>query len=248
MPCTYAINAQIAVTEGDETPSIHAPTAADRPGRAGWSGRHADHRWHGAGLQSQVHSRSTIRNNLRFRQGDPGQVASGHPANWTRARMLSLQGISKSFHRRAGAGGHPSRRPRQAKSTRSSARTAPASRPLIKIIAGVYQPDAGQMDFDGSPFSWAGPADAKNAGIHVIYQEFVLFPHLTVAENIFSAMSGAIGSVSSTIARTRAGRGRRCCASSASISIPQIAGLGAVGRRPADGRDRQGAGRTRSSC
>ncbi|PTE06847.1 sugar ABC transporter ATP-binding protein [Mesorhizobium helmanticense] len=55
----------------------------------------------------------------------------------------------------------------------------------IKIVAGVYKPDAGQMEFEGKPVQWARPADAKNAGIHVIYQEFVLFPHLSVAENIY---------------------------------------------------------------
>ncbi len=55
----------------------------------------------------------------------------------------------------------------------------------IKIIAGAYKPDAGEIEFDGRPVHWARPADAKAAGIHVIYQEFVLFPHLTVAENIF---------------------------------------------------------------
>jgi ribose transport system ATP-binding protein len=56
---------------------------------------------------------------------------------------------------------------------------------LTKIIAGVYQPDEGQIEFDGEIVHWASPADAKSAGIHVIYQEFVLFPNLTVAENIF---------------------------------------------------------------
>lgn len=56
---------------------------------------------------------------------------------------------------------------------------------LTKIIAGVYQPDEGQMEFDGEIAHWATPGAAKVAGIHVIYQEFVLFPHMTVAENIF---------------------------------------------------------------
>lgn len=56
---------------------------------------------------------------------------------------------------------------------------------LTKTIAGVYQPDEGQIEFDGEIVHWAAPGDAKEAGIHVIYQEFVLFPHLTVAENIF---------------------------------------------------------------
>ena len=33
--------------------------------------------------------------------------------------------------------------------------------------------------------AWAGPREAQSAGIHVIYQELVLFPELTVAENVF---------------------------------------------------------------
>jgi len=56
---------------------------------------------------------------------------------------------------------------------------------LTKVIAGVYRPDEGQIEFNGEIVHWTSPADTKSAGIHVIYQEFVLFPHLTVAENIF---------------------------------------------------------------
>lgn len=56
---------------------------------------------------------------------------------------------------------------------------------LTRIIAGVHQPDEGSIEFDGEIIHWSSPAAAKAAGIHVIYQEFVLFPNLTVAENIF---------------------------------------------------------------
>ena len=56
---------------------------------------------------------------------------------------------------------------------------------LTKVIAGVYRPDEGAMTLDGKPVAWTSPGEARAAGIHVIYQEFVLFPHLTVAENIF---------------------------------------------------------------
>ncbi|WP_158805473.1 MULTISPECIES: sugar ABC transporter ATP-binding protein [unclassified Acidisoma] len=56
---------------------------------------------------------------------------------------------------------------------------------LTKVIAGVQPPDEGELRLDGRVVKWHGPAEAKAAGIHVIYQEFVLFPHLTVAENIF---------------------------------------------------------------
>ena len=56
---------------------------------------------------------------------------------------------------------------------------------LTKIIAGVYQPDEGQIEFGGEIVHWASPGMAKRHGIHVIYQELVLFQNLSVAENIF---------------------------------------------------------------
>jgi ABC-type sugar transport system ATPase subunit len=56
---------------------------------------------------------------------------------------------------------------------------------LTKIIAGVYQPDEGQIEFNGTTVRWNAPGEAKLRGIHVIYQELILFPNLSVAENIF---------------------------------------------------------------
>lgn len=55
---------------------------------------------------------------------------------------------------------------------------------LIKIIAGVVQPDAGQITIEGKTMPHLHPIDAIRAGIQVIYQDFSLFPNLTVAENI----------------------------------------------------------------
>jgi rhamnose transport system ATP-binding protein len=56
---------------------------------------------------------------------------------------------------------------------------------LVKILAGVYQPDAGALAIDGQEVTLHGPAMAQAAGIAVIYQEPALFPDLTVAENMF---------------------------------------------------------------
>ncbi|UWE09942.1 sugar ABC transporter ATP-binding protein [Actinacidiphila bryophytorum] len=56
---------------------------------------------------------------------------------------------------------------------------------LIKILAGVHRPDAGTVLLDGVPVALHGPADARDAGVAVIYQEPALFPDLSVAENIF---------------------------------------------------------------
>jgi simple sugar transport system ATP-binding protein len=55
---------------------------------------------------------------------------------------------------------------------------------LIKIIAGVYQRDAGSVLINGKEYDRLHPIDAIREGIQVIYQDFSLFPNLTVAENI----------------------------------------------------------------
>ena len=56
---------------------------------------------------------------------------------------------------------------------------------VVKILAGVHQPDSGSLLIDGQPVTLHGPADAQDAGIAVIYQEPTLFPDLSIAENIF---------------------------------------------------------------
>src|ERR1700737_1106347 len=57
---------------------------------------------------------------------------------------------------------------------------------LIKIISGVYPPGSGEMQVDGKTVHFAHPREAQAHGIATIYQEFSLYPELTVAENIFS--------------------------------------------------------------
>src|SRR6266851_5515797 len=56
---------------------------------------------------------------------------------------------------------------------------------LMKILAGVYQPDAGEILIDSQRVRFARPSDALGSGIAMIYQELSLAPDLTVAENIF---------------------------------------------------------------
>lgn len=56
---------------------------------------------------------------------------------------------------------------------------------LVKILAGVYSPDAADFRVNGEPVVFRTVADSKAEGISVIYQEPTLFPDLTVAENIF---------------------------------------------------------------
>jgi len=56
---------------------------------------------------------------------------------------------------------------------------------LIKIVSGVYEPDTGTLSVSGSEAAFKSPLEAQAAGIATIYQELLLFPELTVAENIF---------------------------------------------------------------
>ncbi len=55
---------------------------------------------------------------------------------------------------------------------------------LMGILAGAIRPDAGTISLDGAPFAPRDPADARRAGIAMIYQELSLAPHLTVTDNI----------------------------------------------------------------
>lgn len=55
---------------------------------------------------------------------------------------------------------------------------------LIKVISGVYTHDAGTIELNGKPFDRVEPIDAIREGVQVIYQDFSLFPNLTVAENL----------------------------------------------------------------
>jgi rhamnose transport system ATP-binding protein len=57
---------------------------------------------------------------------------------------------------------------------------------LIKIVSGVYRPDQGELHVNGQPVNLANPGEAQHLGIATIYQEFSLYPELTVAENIFA--------------------------------------------------------------
>jgi rhamnose transport system ATP-binding protein len=56
---------------------------------------------------------------------------------------------------------------------------------LIKIMTGVEQPDAGEIRVDGQPVRLGSAFDGQTHGIAAIYQEPMVFPDLSVAENIF---------------------------------------------------------------
>jgi ABC-type sugar transport system ATPase subunit len=56
---------------------------------------------------------------------------------------------------------------------------------LIKCVSGVYQPEDGEIVFDGGAAHFSSPMDARRAGIETIYQDLALANNLDVGANIF---------------------------------------------------------------
>ncbi|MGU7773500.1 sugar ABC transporter ATP-binding protein [Burkholderia sp. MR1-5-21] len=114
----------------------------------------------------------------------PSPPADPHRAAAGRAPLLALHGVSKRFpgvqalddcrfdllpgevHALMGENG-------AGKST------------LMKIVAGVYQKDSGEILLDGRAVDIADPRAAQALGIGIIHQELNLMNHLSVAQNIF---------------------------------------------------------------
>jgi ABC-type sugar transport system ATPase subunit len=68
---------------------------------------------------------------------------------------------------------------------------------LMKIVAGMFPPDGGEVLWNGQPVSFRTPAEAQHHGIAMVHQECLLAQHLSVAENIFLGRqpTGALGVV-----------------------------------------------------
>ena len=56
---------------------------------------------------------------------------------------------------------------------------------LIKCVAGVHQPNGGEMFLDGHEVHFSQPIEARRAGIETIYQDLALAGNLAVSANIF---------------------------------------------------------------
>ena len=78
---------------------------------------------------------------------------------------------------------------------------------LIKILSGAIHADAGEIVIAGRPVERPTPAEMHEHGIAVIYQELMLAPHLTVAENLFLGRlpRGPFGIIDWRAAHRRAG-------------------------------------------
>ncbi|KGJ72288.1 sugar ABC transporter ATPase [Cryobacterium roopkundense] len=76
---------------------------------------------------------------------------------------------------------------------------------LIKTLSGAYQPDSGEIFWQGERITIGGPVAALERGIATMYQELDVVDGLTIAENIFLGHEQATGGllhVASANART----------------------------------------------
>ncbi len=56
---------------------------------------------------------------------------------------------------------------------------------LVRILCGVHAPDVGQVKLGGTPVVFAGPAQARAAGVETVHQDLALCDNLDVVANLF---------------------------------------------------------------
>lgn len=56
---------------------------------------------------------------------------------------------------------------------------------LMKILTGIYQRDAGTIEYLGQQVAFANPKASQEAGLSIIHQELNILGNLSIAENIF---------------------------------------------------------------
>ena len=65
---------------------------------------------------------------------------------------------------------------------------------LLKILSGALQKDQGEIRINSTPVNTPNPKASQDLGITVIYQDFNLVPHLSIARNIFLGHESQVGS------------------------------------------------------
>jgi putative spermidine/putrescine transport system ATP-binding protein len=87
---------------------------------------------------------------------------------------------------------------------------------LLRLIAGFERPDSGQIELGGRDVTWVPPYGRDT---NTVFQDYALFPHMTVAENI-----------SYGLRIKRIGRDERRKRVAEALAMVRLSGL--AGRRP----------------
>ena len=118
---------------------------------------------------------------MLVKTADKGDEASGEA---TPRPLLSLTGITKEFPGvKALSGVSLDLYPGQV--TALVGENGAGKSTIVKILTGIYQPDAGEIALSGKSTRFPNAHAAAAAGVTAIHQETVLFDELSVAENIF---------------------------------------------------------------
>ena len=110
---------------------------------------------------------------------------------------------------------------------------------LIKCVSGVYQPDAGEIVFDGATMTFTTPMDARRHGIETIYQDLALANNLDVGANIFlgrEVKKRWLGGLVHTLDDKRMAQQSRVTLDSLQIRIPDARPIRSRPCRAASGR------------
>jgi ABC-type sugar transport system ATPase subunit len=97
---------------------------------------------------------------------------------------------------------------------------------FIKMISGVYQPNDGQVMFEGKQVHLTGPREARNLGIETIYQDLALAENLDAPANIFLGREikrSYLGGVVQTVDRRKMRDESAQILSRLDIRIPSLA-------------------------
>lgn len=77
---------------------------------------------------------------------------------------------------------------------------------FIKLLAGIHEPDGGEIFFDGKRYRPRSPHDAQVQGIRIVHQELNLLPYLSIAENLMlESLPSRRGLVDAATMNRRAG-------------------------------------------
>jgi ribose transport system ATP-binding protein len=76
---------------------------------------------------------------------------------------------------------------------------------LMKLLSQVERPTGGEIEISGDTVGFHGPGYAQSLGVAMVYQEFALAPHLSIAENLYMGREpGRFGFVNRRAENTKA--------------------------------------------